>query len=75
MKKKNDDATPLLRVKEFHVMVPTNAPTGMQPVIGLLAITENQEILIPLADEAAKEMSDMVAKVLMLEPPETLFPA
>lgn len=62
-----------MRVKEFDVLVPTD-PDVLQRHLGLLAATANHEILIPLTYEAAKNLSDMLARVLMLEAPEMYFP-
>ena len=70
---KKNESTPVRNVKNFEVMVPTNLPDGRPPLLGLLATTNTQEVLIPLTYEMAKEMSDMIAKVLMLEAPELYF--
>jgi hypothetical protein len=63
-----------LRAKEFDILVPTGPNAHLrQRHIGLLAITDTDPVLIPLTYEAAKEMSDLIAKVLMLEAPELYF--
>ncbi|OBB86059.1 hypothetical protein A5781_06110 [Mycobacterium sp. 852002-30065_SCH5024008] len=62
-----------MRVEHFKVLVSTDP--GMESVLGLLAQTKTQEVLIPLTYKAAKEMSDLVARVLILEAPEMYFPA
>lgn len=75
MSKKNPGVElPVMRVKEFDILVPANQDV-LQRHIGLLATTETQEVLIPLTYEAAKAMADMIAKTLMLEAPELYFPA
>jgi hypothetical protein len=73
MKKNEAVETPVMNVKEFDVYVPTTLHDGSVPVIGLVATTNTQDVLIPLTYEAAKEMSDRIAKVLMLLAPELYF--